>query len=165
MTQQNEIYGYQQAPIAELETAFSNVLQNAMLDLSFIHPDMPICACGLQLFEGQWVGVMLTPWMMSAVILPGPDQVWPARGVGERLGLKLPFADLTFTVGRVDGLPQYLASSLMSPLDPKLNAAQGRKLAEDCAKMLLSLPVADPQAAGALSRRALFTGLREQHDA
>ena len=31
------------------------------------------------LFEDQWIGTVLTPWMMSVVILPGPQQQWEPR--------------------------------------------------------------------------------------
>jgi [NiFe] hydrogenase assembly HybE family chaperone len=75
---------------------------------------------------------------------------------GEKLGLQLPYGEMMFTVGELDGISQYCACSLMSPLAPDLSVEQGEALARDCLRMVLSLPVRDPQ----ISRRALFAGLK-----
>lgn len=40
--------------------------------------------------------------------LPGPDQLWPLRKVSEKIGLQLPYGTMTFTVGELDGVSQYL---------------------------------------------------------
>lgn len=153
----NEIYGYTESPTPLVETAFNNVSRQAMSGLSFIHPTMPIKACEFRLFEEQWVGGILTPWMLSALILPGPDQIWERRTVGDRIGLKLPYGDMTFIVGELEELGQYLSCSLMSPLDKHLTVAQGTTLAEDSIRMLLSLPVRDASSPSNLGRRSLFS--------
>jgi hypothetical protein len=62
---------------------------------------------------------------------------------------------MMFTVGELDGISQYCACSLMSPLAHDLSVEQGKRwpgLPADGA----FLPVRDPQ----LSRRALFAGLK-----
>ena len=46
---------------------------------------MPVYVSDFTLFEGQWTGCVITPWMLSAVIFPGPDQLWPLRKVSEKL--------------------------------------------------------------------------------
>jgi hypothetical protein len=33
---------------------------------------------------------------------PGPDQVWPVRKVSEKIGLRLPYGEMTFTVGELE---------------------------------------------------------------
>ncbi len=55
-----------------LKYAFQRVVEQSMHDLSFLHPTMPVYASDFVLFEHQWVGVVITPWMLSAVILPVP---------------------------------------------------------------------------------------------
>lgn len=37
--------------------------------------------------------------MLSVVVLPGPDQLWPVRDSRDRLALQLPCGNLTFMVG------------------------------------------------------------------
>lgn len=56
---------------------------------------MPVYVSDFTLFEGQWTGCVITPWMLSAVIFPGPDQLWPLRKVSEKIGLQLPYGTMT----------------------------------------------------------------------
>lgn len=148
--------GFQQNPAIQLETAFNQIAAGEMRQLPFFRPQIPVRACGFQLFEQQWIGSLLTPWMLSLLVLPGPDQQWQPRTVGEKLALILPCGNVRFTVGQLNDHGQYLASSLMSPLDPHLSAEQAVALAEHTARMALSLPVADNSAPRNPGRRALF---------
>ncbi|MCJ1903923.1 [NiFe]-hydrogenase assembly chaperone HybE [Morganella sp. HSTU-ASny43] len=114
-----DIQGFMHSPTEQIRNAFEKVAADTMHDLTFLHPSMPVYVTELTLFEGQWTGCVITPWMFSAVIFPGPEQLWPQRKVSEKIGLRL---------------------------------------ADDSARMLLSLPVTDPDAPAMAGRRALFTG-------
>ncbi|BCG09403.1 hydrogenase-2 assembly chaperone [Buttiauxella agrestis] len=150
------INGFTHNPSASLEEAFQAVAQTQMRQLPFYRAHIPVRACGFQLFEHQWLGCMLTPWMLSLMVLPGPGQVWTMRTIGEKLALALPCGNVRFTVGEMDGCGQYLASSLMSPLQ-KQNAAETMiMLAEQTARMALSLPVVDSIQPENPGRRAFF---------
>lgn len=159
-----EFLGFQTPPKAQIQTAFEEIAQRSMHDLAFLHPNMPVYVSDFTLFEGQWTGCVITPWMLSALILPGPEQLWPPRKVSEKLGLRLPYGTMTFTVGELDGVSQYLSCSLMSPLNHSMSAEEGVRLADDCARMLLSLPVSNPDAPQ-LNRRALLLGRRNCENA
>ncbi|TQI80101.1 Tat proofreading chaperone HybE [Serratia fonticola] len=153
---QTVINGFQVNPARQLEVAFNAIAAGDIHHLPFFQPQIPVRACGFQLFEHQWIGCLLTPWMLSLLVLPGPDQVWQQRAVGEKLALILPCGNVCFTVGHVEGCGQYLASSLMSPLDQHLGAEQAVTLAENTARMALSLPVVDSTIPSNPGRRALF---------
>ncbi|WP_421081797.1 hydrogenase-2 assembly chaperone [Serratia fonticola] len=148
--------GFQLNPSALLETAFQAIADGEMQDLPFFQPQIPVRACGFQLFERQWVGTILTPWMLSLLVLPGPEQVWQPHAVGDKLALSLPCGSVRFIVGEIAGCGQYLACSLMSPLDRHLGAEQALALAQQSARMALSLPVADGNIPSNPGRRALF---------
>lgn len=154
----DDIPGFMHSPAEQIREAFEKIAADTMHDLTFLHPSMPVYVTEFTLFEGQWTGCVITPWMFSAVIFPGPDQLWPPRNVSEKIGLRLPYGTMTFTVGELDGISQYLACSLLSPLPHTLSPQEGMRLADDCARMLLSLPVTDPDAPAMAGRRALFTG-------
>ncbi|MGP3592730.1 hydrogenase-2 assembly chaperone [Vagococcus sp. WN89Y] len=156
---QNEQQGFLTSPHGEVQAAFCDIAQGEMHGLPFVHPNMPVYVTPFTLFEDQWLGCVLTPWMLSLVIFPGPQQCWAQRNISERLGLKLPYGEMTFLVGELPALGQYLSCSLLSPLPRELSPEQGRQLAQDCLKMVQSLPVSD-----AMSRRGLLFGRRgEQH--
>ncbi|PVZ87835.1 hydrogenase [Serratia sp. S1B] len=148
--------GFQLNPAAQLESAFQVVRDGEMAQLPFFQPQIPVRACGFQLFEQQWMGSLLTPWMLSLLVLPGPDQRWQPRTVGDKLALVLPCGNVSFTVGQIEGCGQYLAASLMSPLDPHLSAQQAVALAEQTARMALALPVVNSAVPSNPGRRALL---------
>ena len=159
-----EIAGFQTSPKAQVQAAFEEIARRSMHDLSFLHPSMPVYVSDFTLFEGQWTGCVITPWMLSAVIFPGPDQLWPLRKVSEKIGLQLPYGTMTFTVGELDGVSQYLSCSLMSPLSHSMSIEEGQRLTDDCARMILSLPVTNPDVPHA-GRRALLFGRRSGENA
>ncbi|EPT9750005.1 hydrogenase-2 assembly chaperone [Yersinia enterocolitica] len=160
------IAGHEQNPAALLEQVFGQVAADEMRGLPFYRDHIPLRACGFQLFEQQWIGALLTPWMLSLVVLPGPQQSWQCRAVGERLMLALPCGGISFTVSEIAGCSQYLSRSLMSPLDTSLSAERALQLAEQSARMALSLPVMDADAPADPRRRALFnkvSQIKNQH--
>ncbi|HDL7358877.1 TPA: hydrogenase-2 assembly chaperone [Yersinia enterocolitica] len=160
------IAGHEQNPAALLEQVFGQVAADKMRGLPFYRDHIPLRACGFQLFEQQWIGALLTPWMLSLVVLPGPQQSWQRRAVGERLMLALPCGTIGFTVSEIAGCGQYLSRSLMSPLDTSLSAERALQLAEQSARMALSLPVMDADAPANPRRRALFnkvSQIKNQH--
>ncbi|OZG40617.1 hydrogenase biosynthesis protein HybE [Aeromonas sp. A35_P] len=153
-----EFAGFATNPAPRLVAQYERIAQQEMQALPFYHAAMPIVA-ECTLFEGQWLGCVLTPWMLSVVVLPGPDQLWPVRS-SERLALQLPCGNLTFMVGALPETGQLLACSLMSPIDPHLGADEGRALVSSTLKMLLSLPVQQGAGEVDLGRRRLFAGRR-----
>ena len=101
-----EIAGFQTSPKAQVQAAFEEIARRSMHDLSFLHPSMPVYVSDFTLFEGQWTGCVITPWMLSAVIFPGPDQLWPLRKVSEKIGLQLPYR---WRTGRCFAIPLLFA--------------------------------------------------------
>lgn len=150
-----EFIGFATNPAPMLVAQYERIAREEMQALPFYHATMPIEA-ECVLFEEQWLGCVLTPWMLSVVVLPGPDQLWPVRCSSERLALQLPCGNMTFMVGELPESGQLLACSLMSPLDPHLGAEQGRSLVSSTLKMLLSLPVQQGEGRVDLGRRRLF---------
>lgn len=154
-----DITGYDEPPIELLESSFREIAKKEMQALPFYRENIPVKAGGFTLFEKQWIGTILTPWMLELIVLPGPSQEWPRRKIGERIALALPCGQVKFVVGELANGAQYLACSLMSPLDRHLQGEQAVELAENSAKMALSLPVQTQSVTEVdLSRRSLFCG-------
>ena len=86
-----------------------------MQELPFFHHNIECFCPKFVLFEGQWVGSVLTPWMISVVILPGPQQTWEPRELGDKITVQLPYKALTFTVSGIETVPQYFKLLLAFP--------------------------------------------------
>ena len=149
--------GFATSPGPLLAAWFREQAAPRMADLPFCRSDIPVQACGFQRFEGQWIGALLTPWMLDLVVMPGPDQQWEPRQVGDALGLRFPAGDIRFRVA--DPAPDLplLSCSLLSPLPQTLSAADALSTATDVLRLLLALPVTEPAAIDQ-GRRALLTG-------
>jgi len=44
-----------------------------MADVPILNPALRVEAVGFQLWERHWLGVLVTPWMINLMILPGED--------------------------------------------------------------------------------------------
>ncbi|OOF47508.1 hydrogenase [Rodentibacter trehalosifermentans] len=153
---ENIIQGFEQDPSALFQSSMLEVAKN-MQDLPFYRQGIECYCPKFILFEQQWIGSVVTPWMLSVVILPGKDQQWEAREIGDKLTVQLPYKALTFTVSGMENIPQYLSCSLHSPIDPSLTNAQAIQLSQDCLRMILSMPTASPTFDS--NRRNLFSAM------
>lgn len=156
-----EYPGYPENPSTVVEQAFKKIAQTQdMMELPFYHKGIQTKTFSFQEFEEQWIGVLLTPWLLSVVIFPGANQVWPQREIGDKLGLSFPRGDVTFVVSEIEGLGQYLSCSLMSPLDRLVHQIVYEQLAEDSLKELLGQK--DPDTNAPLDPKRRFIMLRSQ---
>lgn len=137
------IQGFEQEPSLIFQSAMQQVAKE-MQDLPFYREGIECYCPKFVLFENQWIGTVVTPWMLSVVILPGKDQQWEPREIGDKLTVQLPYKSLTFTVSSLETIPQYLSCSLHSPIDPAMTNAQAIQLAQDCLRMILSMPTKTP---------------------
>ncbi|HAT05050.1 MAG TPA: hydrogenase-2 assembly chaperone [Aeromonas salmonicida] len=156
-----EFAGFASNPAPLLVAQYERIAREEMQTLPFYHATVPIVA-ECVLFEEQWLGFVLTPWLLSLAVLPGADQPWPVRRSSDRLALQLPCGNMTFMVGELPETGQLLACSLMSPLDPHLRAEEGRSLVSSTLKMLHSLPLQQGAGGVDLGRRRLFGTRRGQ---
>lgn len=146
---------FSENPTALFQAEMQQVAES-MAELPFYRADIPCFCPKFVLFEGQWIGVVLTPWLLSVVVLPGPEQYWDTRKIGDKIALQFPNKTLLFTVSSLPNIPQYLSCSLMSPLASTLTTEQAQQLARDCLHQLLSLPV---QETTDLSKRHIFQAM------
>lgn len=59
--------------VRKLEAAFSEIARTRMADVPIINPALRVEAVGFREWEGRWIGVLVTPWTLNLVLLPGQD--------------------------------------------------------------------------------------------
>lgn len=150
-------------PTDIIESVFNHIHYSEMKELPFINENIQVKAVGFALYEGDWLGVLLTPWTLSILLFPGPDRVWQQRTVGDKLGLKLPSGNYSFTCGEHQELGQYLASSIMSPVQDLANQTIAVQLAKDLRQLLTAIATEEVHVQNP-SRRGLF-GLKNKQTA
>ncbi len=164
---------------AALEADFREVWSAKMRGLPMVNTALHVEAVGFRAHEGSWLGVLIAPWFMNLVLLPGPDQDWSALVPGEKETIAFPSGDYEFLHNTRDLTGPYKACSLFSPMADFSSHLQAQEVARavmvalfdganraetDRAAEIRSAreaelaPPAEPEIAAAPSRRALLTG-------
>jgi [NiFe] hydrogenase assembly HybE family chaperone len=102
-------------PSARLESAFTRIWKTRMAGLPFLNPALGVESVGFRPWEGQWLGVLVTPWSMNLVLMPGEGR-WEALAAGGERVAVMPAGRFRFIAGRDDELGEYHACSLFSPV-------------------------------------------------
>ncbi|WP_413285350.1 [NiFe]-hydrogenase assembly chaperone HybE [Vibrio sp. MA40-2] len=151
----NVLQNFTHNPCDTLESVFEHINTHQMADLPFNNKKLTVKAVGFSLYENDWLGVLLTPWMLSILLIPGPNRVWQAQTVGNKVGLCLPAGNFSFTYGSHKQLGTYLACSVMSPLQNITSQVSALQLAKDVRQLITAIPTEQIQVKDQ-SRRALF---------
>ena len=143
---------------ARLERRFDEIALSRMAGLPVMNRALEVAALGFEPFGADRLGILLTPWFLNLVILPGEAG---ERASGEKITRALPAGRVEFIVTRDEELGPLLMCSLSSPVfqfaDPQAASdAAGAALAE------IRRPAEEAGAgkarARAVSRRAFLRG-------
>ena len=100
--------------IPALEAAFRTV-DARMRELPVYNPALQVVAAGFRPWQGLWLGIMITPWAINLVVLPGGNPDWQALGVDEHRVWTFPSGEHAFLSMNLEGFGPLQFSSLFSP--------------------------------------------------
>ena len=140
---------------ARVQATFERVQRERMAGLPFVNGALRVELVGLRRWRGLWLGVLVTPWFMNLMLLPGdgtaPEQDvparWPAVRVGEYAPFSFPAGVMSFLAGREGEVGDYLSCSLFSPMFEFADHDAARQTAEACLVALFDPAVAGQPAA------------------
>ncbi|MEY2896243.1 MAG: hypothetical protein RL669_512 [Pseudomonadota bacterium] len=149
-------------PAPRLEAGYAEILRTRMNGLPFVHPRLAVEAVDFALWEGRWLGVMVTPWFVNLVLTPADPSRWTAVAPGAKTTYRFPAGKYEFVAARDELLGEYQSCALFSaPLDiadqdtARLIARCAREAlfdpehaAEEQGAPLTPLPAVDPEAPG-----------------
>ena len=95
---------------------FREVFHARMRDVPIINHALHVEAVGFRLHEGRILGVLIAPWFMNLILLPGEDEDWSALKAGEKETLAFPSGDYEFIHNTREMVGGYKACSLFSPM-------------------------------------------------
>jgi len=140
-----------------VQAAYLRVQRERMAGLPFVNEALQVELIGLHRWRGLWLGVLLTPWCMNLMLLPGDaagsDDEAPASlprlRAGQSAQFAFPAAVMSFFGGHEDAFGDYLSCSLFSPVFEFTGQDEARATAEACLLALLDPSAAAAQAAPA----------------
>ena len=118
-----------------LEALFRHIAATRMAGVPVLNPALDVAARGFASdgASGLW-GVLLTPWFMNLVVLPGPQAEPLAVGATRRRVLGPEAFD--FIGAHEDGFGPYEACSLFSPMHEFRDQAAALATADEVLKLL-----------------------------
>lgn len=157
--------------IAELVAQFRQVGATQMRDLPIYNPCLDVEAVGFQSLGECWVGVLITPWFMSAILLPSNKTTLGSGTLGRTSLEVLPSATLAFMSGEIETVGGYKSLSLHSPMSAFTSQEDARREARVRLTALLTpspgvpkdappTPNCTPQPAPDRRRRAFLGAIR-----
>ncbi|HEX6736145.1 MAG TPA: [NiFe]-hydrogenase assembly chaperone HybE [Azonexus sp.] len=145
-------------PALELASAFTAIAETRMAGLPICNPALRVEALPFRRTgDGHWAGLLITPWALNLLCLPGRADRWPAVAAGGKHEWSFPSGSYEFIVADEASLGPYHLCSLFSPALEFASHEQARLTALAADQALVAAPLAPPAPAGR-GRRA-FLGL------
>jgi [NiFe] hydrogenase assembly HybE family chaperone len=101
---------------ARLEAHFCEVHRRAMADAPICNAALAVASVGFQPWEGQALGIVVTPWFMSIVLAPLQGSPPILAAPGARQSMTLPCGKIDFIVTDLEGFGRLKMCSLFSPM-------------------------------------------------
>ena len=98
----------------ELADWFSWVQRERMQDVPILHPGLQVEAVGFCDWEGGRLGVLITPWFMNLIFIPGLEEI--PETLQTQGHLTLPGATFPATPTDEQGIGRWWSSGLESPM-------------------------------------------------
>ena len=95
---------------------FERVHQEQMQGLPLLNTKLSVEAMGFQEYQGRIIGILITPWLMNVVMMPGAGDDWHGQDLGHKVPQAFPAGTYKFMVNEIDGIGRYLTHSLYSPM-------------------------------------------------
>lgn len=97
---------------------FTRIHHGQMAGLPLLNKALSVTTLGFGEFEGRVLGLVITPWMMSLLLFPGPQDQWEGQALGNKHTFTFPGGSFRFLVNVLDELGVCQMHSLHSPMHP-----------------------------------------------
>jgi len=109
-----------------------------MRDLPVVNLSLSVQAVGFNRFGEDCLGILITPWFMNLMLLPGPDSHWRMQQPGTKIEKHFPYGAFEFTLGNEPQLGTYALCSLFSPMFQFENQSAALAAAQSALQGLLA---------------------------
>ncbi|SHG77849.1 [NiFe]-hydrogenase assembly chaperone HybE [Marivita hallyeonensis] len=99
-----------------LAADFTEIWNAKMKDVPIVNKLLHVQAVGFRMHEGRPLGVLISPWFMNLIQLPGKDETWDDLTPGEKELIAFPSGAYEFIHNTREQTGGYKACSLFSPM-------------------------------------------------
>ena len=129
-----------------LQQHYQQVWLTRMMDMPFVNPALQVEAIGFVRHEGDWLGVIVTPWFLNLFLLNGGGSLWQDISAGQRRLVQLPCGALQFIADDDPELGLYQYCSLIAAVSTLPDHVTARQAALDALLAVLTPAVEPPPA-------------------
>lgn len=105
-----------ESPAEAVEEAYFRIYRERMADVPVHNEALSVEAVDFQKWQGHWLGVVVTSWCMSVLLVPGQEEGWETPGDNQRRFVKFPAGDFAF-LGSVEAeVGEFQSCALFSPM-------------------------------------------------
>lgn len=140
-----------------VEAAFAAVRRERMAGVPILNPALAVAAIGTRRWGEDWLTILVTPWCMNILLLPGTPGAWTDGRIGATLRHVLPSGEYSFILGEEPALGRFQMCSLFSPMLQFSDQDAALATAEAVmAELMTPPPRPAPTSEQNVSRRRLF---------
>lgn len=103
-------------PAPQVRAVFEHIRRTRMAELPILNPMLQVDIVGWREWQGEWLGVLVTPWSINLMLLPGSGGRFRALAMDEWQSWSFPSGTYDFMGGDEEGLGAYQICSLFSPV-------------------------------------------------
>lgn len=135
--------GFASSPATTLETLYQAVYDKEMKGLPICNDNIRVEAVDFQLWQDQWVGILVTPWFTNLLIIRQEGQEWPEMKLakGNDKHISFPAGSIKFTPRFEPELGSYLCCSLVSPMNECPSHKKAVLDAKQALRQLTQIPI------------------------
>jgi [NiFe] hydrogenase assembly HybE family chaperone len=128
------------SPADLVEEAFFRIQREQMADVPILNSALAVEAVDFQRWQGHWLGIVVTPWCMSLLLVPGSAEGWISTGENKRRFVRFPAGDFAF-LGSAEGeLGEYQSCPLFSPMGQFSTQSEATMTARAALVAMLTTP-------------------------
>ena len=138
-----------------IETIFTRIHEEQMQGIPLLNPHLQVECVGFQRYQERLLGVLITPWMMSLILLPAEGEDWKQLKLGDKQTHRFPANHFTFLANEIEGIGVCQSHSLYSPMHEFANQDHALAAAESFLETLMVAvenPNTDPHDEALLGR-------------
>jgi len=128
------------SPADAVEEAFSRIQREQMADVPILNSALSVEAVDFQRWQGHWLGIVVTPWCMSMLMVPGSADHWVSTGDNKRRFVRFPAGDFAFLGSAETELGEYQSCPLFSPMGQFASQSAATMTARASLIALLTVP-------------------------
>ncbi|MCX7176453.1 MAG: [NiFe]-hydrogenase assembly chaperone HybE [Proteobacteria bacterium] len=133
-------------PSRLVEAAFQRICVEHMSDVPIVNPALRVQALDFALWQENWLGVLITPWCINLMLLPGPNGHWKSVSGNHRLFHSFPSGNYAFLGGKEAEIGEYQSCSLISEMSQFAEHESACAVAREVIKNMLKAPDPVPEA-------------------